>query len=106
MEATMERIVPISELASQAKRIVESVRKTRDSVIITQRGRAAALLVNYEDYEGMLATLEEMSERNWRERLVEAERDSRAGRGTELDEFRERRTRRTSGKKGRAAAKS
>lgn len=50
-------------------------------MVITQRGRPAALLVNYEVYEGMVATLAEMSDPDWRERLTEAERESRAGRG-------------------------
>jgi len=92
----MEKIVPISELQAQARRIVEGVRKTRDPVIITQRGRPAALLV---DYEGMVATLEEMSEPDWRERLAETERDSRRRRGLELEEFKARRLKRSSGKK-------
>jgi prevent-host-death family protein len=70
------------------------VKKTRDPVIITQRGRPAALLVNYEEYEGMTATLEEMSQPDWRERLAEAERDSKAGKGLELEEFKARRAKR------------
>ncbi len=90
----MEKIIPISDLQTRAKKIVESVKKTRDPVIITQRGRPAAFLVNYEDYEGMIATLEEMSQPDWRERLVEAERDSKAGKGIELEEFRTRRAKR------------
>jgi antitoxin YefM len=90
----MDKIIPISELQSQAKKIIEGVKKTRDPVIITQRGRPAALLVNYEDYEGMTATLEEMSQPDWRERLAEAERDSKAGKGLELEEFKARRARR------------
>ncbi|MCZ6451463.1 MAG: type II toxin-antitoxin system Phd/YefM family antitoxin [Deltaproteobacteria bacterium] len=94
----MEKIIPISELQSQAKRIIEGVKQTRDPVIITQRGRPAALLVNYEDYEGMVATLEEVSQPDWRERLVEAERDSRAGKGMELEEFKVKRAKRA--KKG------
>ncbi len=94
----MQKIIPISELQSQAKKIVESVKQTRDPVVITQRGRPAALLVCYEDYEGMVATLEEMSQPDWRERLAEAERDSKAGRGIELEEFKARRARRA--KKG------
>jgi len=90
----MEKIVPISDLQTRAKKIVESVKKTRDPVLITQRGRPAAFLVNYEDYEGMIATLEEMSQPDWRERLAEAERDSKAGRGIELEEFKARRAKR------------
>ena len=94
----MEKIIPISELQSQAKRIIEGVKQTRDPVIITQRGRPAALLVNYEDYEGMVATLEEMSQPDWRERLAQAERDSRAGKGIGLEEFKGKRAKRA--KKG------
>jgi len=94
----MEKIIPISELQSQAKRIIESVKNSRDPVIITQRGRPAALLVNYEDYEGMVATLEEMSQPDWRERLAEAERDSKAGRGIMLEEFKAKKAK--GGKKG------
>ena len=94
----MEKIIPISDLQKRAKKIVEGVKQTREPVIITQRGRPAALLVNYEDYEGMVATLEEMSQPDWRERLAEAERDSKAGKGIELEEFKARRARRA--KKG------
>ena len=94
----MEKIIPISDLQTRAKKIVEGVKQTRDPVIITQRGRPAALLVNYEDYEGMVATLEEMSQPDWRERLAEAERDSKAGKGIELEDFKAKRARRA--KKG------
>lgn len=83
----MDKIVPISDLQTQAKRIVGSVKESGDPVVITQRGRPAALLVNYEVYEGMVATLEEMSEPDWRDRLAEAERDSRSGRGVELSRW-------------------
>ena len=90
----MEKIIPISDLQTRAKKIVESVKQTRDPVVITQRGRPAALLVNYEDYEGMVATLDEMSQPDWRERLAEAERDSKAGKGMGLEEFKAKRAKR------------
>jgi len=90
----MDKIVPISDLQTQAKKIVEGVKKTHDPVIITQRGRPAAFLVNYEDYEGMIATMDEMSQSDWRERLAEAERDSKTGRGIELEEFKIKRLKR------------
>jgi antitoxin YefM len=83
----MEKILPISDLATKTKEIVEGVKKTGDPVIITQRGRPAALLVNYEEYEGMLHTLDEMSYPDWKERLEEAEEDSRKGRGITLEDL-------------------
>ena len=84
--------------SESGEKIVERVKNTRDPVVITQRGRPAALLVNYEDYEGMVATLEELSQPDWRERLAEAERDSKAGKGVDLAVFKARKAR--SGKKG------
>jgi len=81
----MEKIVPISDLQSKAKKLVEQVKKTGEPIIITQRGRAAAMLVNFELYEGHLATLDEMSFPDWKERLAEAERDK--GKGVELQDF-------------------
>jgi prevent-host-death family protein len=87
----METHIPISELQSQTQKFVDQVKKTKNTVVITQHGKPAARLVNYEDYEGLVATLEEMSEPDWRERLAEAERDSQAGRGVALAEFKARR---------------
>ena len=72
----MEKIIPISELQSKSKKLVEQVKKTGEPIIITQRGRAAALLVNYDSYEGHLATLDEMSYPDWKERLQESEKDN------------------------------
>lgn len=81
----MEKIIPISELQSKSKKLVEQVKKTGEPIIITQRGRAAALLVNYDSYEGHMATLDEMSYPDWQERLQEAKQDK--GKGVELQEF-------------------
>ena len=87
----MGTIIPISELQSQTKKIVERVKNTRDTVIITQKGRPAALLVSYEDYEGMVATLEEISQPDWRTRLAAMERNSRASKSIEREKFQPRR---------------
>src|SRR5262249_44743265 len=52
----MDKIIPISDLQTKAKQYVEQVKETDQPVVITQRGRAAAVLVSYESYEGLLAT--------------------------------------------------
>ena len=83
----MDKIIPISDLQSKTKEVVDGVKKTGDPVIITQRGRPAALVVNYEEYEGMLHTLDEMSYPDWQERLTEAEEDSRKGRGILIEKL-------------------
>lgn len=88
----MDHIIPISDLQSKAKRYVDQVKKTDEPVIVTQRGRAAAVLVSYEAYEGLLATRDETAFPDWNKRLARAKREAREGRGEEL----ERHLRRTS----------
>lgn len=89
----MDKVRPISDLQAHSKAIVDEVRLTGEPVVITQRGRPAAMLVNYEEYAGLLATVEELREPDWRERLAEAEADSRARRGTSLTQVKRSRRR-------------
>jgi prevent-host-death family protein len=90
----MDKIIPISDLQTKAKKYVDQVRETEQAVIVTQRGRASAVLVNYELYEGMLATLDEMSFPDWRERLERAKREQTTGKTITLDAYLAKRKRR------------
>ena len=75
----MNQIIPISDLQSHAKKYVDQVKRTKEPVVVTQRGRAAALLVDPETYEGHMATKEEMSYPNWKKRLGRARKESGSG---------------------------
>src|SRR5262245_41008304 len=97
----MEKIIPISDLQTKTKEIIEGVKKTGDPVIITQRGRPAALVVNYEEYEGMLHTLDEMSYPDWQERLKEAEEDSKKGKGITLEALKKKIAKQRAPRRGR-----
>lgn len=83
----MDRIIPISDLQSQAKKYVDQVKETDEAVIVTQRGRAAAVLVSYDAYEGYLATQSEMSFPDWKKRLARADKEIAAGEGTPLKAY-------------------
>ena len=87
----MDKIIPISDLQSKAKKYVEQVRETDQPVIVTQRGRPSAVLVSYESYEGLLETLDEMSYPDSHERLARARRESAAGKTVSLDDILARR---------------
>jgi len=52
------KIVPISELRQDATGIVKCVATSREPVFITQRGRAAAVMVSMQAYERMQHELE------------------------------------------------
>lgn len=51
------KIVPVSDLRRQASSVIRAVREESDVVYITQHGRPAAVLVDYEQYEAMVEQL-------------------------------------------------
>lgn len=51
-------IVPISDLRREASKVINTLRDGSDVFYITQHGRPAAVLVNFEQYEALIAQLE------------------------------------------------
>jgi antitoxin YefM len=49
---------PISELRANLASLVQQVQRTRRPLVITQQGRSAAVLLDFSEYEKLLATLE------------------------------------------------
>lgn len=48
---TVPHILPITDLRQDATRVLKRIRATHEPAIITQRGRAAAVMVSVEDYQ-------------------------------------------------------
>lgn len=44
-------VIPITDLRQDAAEVLKRLRKGREPVVITQRGRAAAVLLSIEEYE-------------------------------------------------------
>jgi len=71
----MDKIVPITDLQRQVGQIVTDVKNSDASVIITQRGRAAAVLISAEPYsqiEKDLARLDDLELEAMREESRQA----------------------------------
>jgi prevent-host-death family protein len=49
--ATVPEIIPISDLRQDAAAVVKRARSKRQPIVITQRGRATAVMVGVEEYE-------------------------------------------------------
>ncbi len=56
------RIVPISDLRRKTRDVIEAAQEEDDVVYITQHGRPAVVLINYERYEALMAHLEDLSD--------------------------------------------
>ncbi len=72
-------IVPISDLRKDAAAILKRVRSSREPVIITQRGRASAVMLSVTAYE------ESEEERRILKALARGDREIQAGKGYSLD---------------------
>ncbi len=71
-------IIPVTDLRQEATRILKRATRTRQPIIITQRGRAAAVLVSVEAYENS------QHEREILRLLARGEKEIKAGKGHEL----------------------
>ncbi|MBI4690819.1 MAG: type II toxin-antitoxin system Phd/YefM family antitoxin [Nitrospirae bacterium] len=72
-------IVPITDLRQDATAIVKRLAKLREPLIITQRGRAAAVMVSIEEYEHSRHELELLR------LLARGEKEIEAGKGYDLE---------------------
>ena len=77
--AKIPNIIPITDLRQDATTIVKRVATSREPLVITQRGRAAAVMVSMETYEHSQHELELLR------LLARGEKEIEAGKGYDLD---------------------
>jgi prevent-host-death family protein len=75
----LPEIVPITDLRQDAAAVLERVRRSGQPVVITQRGRAAAIMVTPESFE------RSENERQVLKLLARGEREIAKGKGFDLD---------------------
>ena len=74
----LPRIIPVSDLRDDAASLLASVKASGHHVVITQRGRASAVLMSVEEYEAG------ENERALLLQLLSGEKELAAGKGREL----------------------
>jgi len=75
----LTNIIPVSDLRQDAANLLKRLNKNNEPLIITQRGRAAAVLIGVEAYE------EFERERELLRILAEGEREVALGEGYDID---------------------
>ena len=78
--ASLPQIIPVTDLRQDAAAVVKRVQSSGQPLVITQRGRAAAVMLSVEAYERVAR------EREILELLLQGERDIAAGKFYSLDE--------------------
>jgi len=77
--AKIPNIIPITDLRQDATSIVKRVAASGEPLVITQRGRAAAVMVSMESYKHFQHELEILR------LLARGEKEIEAGKGYDLD---------------------
>lgn len=75
----LTNIIPVSDLRQQAAQLLKQLNKHKDPFIITQRGRAAAVIVGVEAYE------ESEREKELLRLLVKGDKEIELGDGYDLN---------------------
>ncbi len=75
----------LTEGNSHLNEIVDEVSLTGSAVEISRNGRAAAVVISYEEYESLLETLNILSDEATMNAIIEAESEIASGDIIELD---------------------
>ena len=73
-------LIPVSDLRQDVAAVLKRLQTSRKPMVITQRGRAAAVLLSIEAYE------RREQERELLQHLARGEKDIASGRGVALDD--------------------
>jgi prevent-host-death family protein len=54
----MARTLPVSEVKTHLPELLTGVEEREEEIVVTRKGKPAAVLVNYDEYERLKATLD------------------------------------------------
>ena len=80
--------ISLTDLRPRISELVERAHAEFDRFVITRRGRAEAVLLAADELDGLLETIEILSDRALVKRLVEAEEELASGGGHSLEDVR------------------
>ena len=82
----VDRFIPITEAKSRLLDLIRDLQATEDIVAITKNGVPAAVLLSVERFEGLLETIDILSDEKAMASLRRSLRDARAGRWVSQEE--------------------
>lgn len=86
----MKNIIPVSDLQRHAAQILSDVNESSEPVVITQRGRASAVIVSAKRYTEIEEQLDAYDDLELERLIALGESDIASGKTMTLDEVRER----------------
>lgn len=91
----MSRTLPISQVKTHLPELLTGVEEREEEIVVTRKGRPAAVLVNFDEYERLKATVEVFGDADLMRQIRSSKRHFAAGgKGETLDEVFEERVKR------------
>jgi prevent-host-death family protein len=86
----MRNIIPVSDLQRQAAQILSDVNESSEPIIITQRGRAAAVLLSAKRYAEIEEDLQAFDDLELEHLIEQGRLDKEAGNMISMEEVKKR----------------
>src|SRR2546425_4013046 len=83
----MSKTLPISEVKARLPELVTGVEEREEEVVVTRKGKPAAVLVNYFEYERLKGTLDVLSDPAMMKQIRESQRYfAKGGKGLSFEQ--------------------
>ena len=87
-EDNMVNTITLKELRPELPEVIRDIDTKLDRYIVTKRGKPIAIMMSPDDYEGLLETIDILSDKNTVRRIKKAKREIREGKTISLEELR------------------
>ena len=86
----MTKTITLKALRPGLPRVADSIESKLDRYIVTRHGQPVMMLISPEDYEGLLETIEILSDKSAVKRIRKSWKEARAGKTISLKALRKR----------------
>ena len=84
----MVNTITLKELKPELPAIIKKIDSRLDRYVVTRRGKPVAVMISPDDYEGLLETVEILSDKESVKRIKQAKQQIKEGRTVSLEELR------------------
>ena len=86
----MRKTYPLAEAKKHLSHLVKEADEAYDRIVITKNGVEKAVLMSAEEYEGLIETLDILSQKEERQAIARAKRQVRRGQTISLETFKKK----------------
>lgn len=86
----MLNTISLKELRPELPEVIKGIDNKLNRYIITKRGRPVAIMMSPEDYEGLLETIEILSDKETAGRIKKAKEELKKGKTISIENLRQR----------------